>query len=112
MRPEDVPAEWVEVAAEAAWKDGNPHATLDMMPPWMREIGNRRMRAAIAAVASAIALAERERCARGADDEPEPDGPIPDDIARHSKEILVRAAVRATKNNIAAAIRARTGEPT
>lgn len=39
--------------------------------------------------------------------EPEPEGPMPDHLDRHSKERLARGAVISTKRNIASAIRQR-----
>lgn len=51
--------------------------------------------------------AEREECARLAENEPEPSGPIPDELQLASTEDVALAAVRATKTAIAVAIRAR-----
>lgn len=50
----------------------------------------------------------RERCAKLAAQEPEPEGPIPDLVraeARRCPENLVRGTVRATRSRIAATIR-------
>lgn len=49
--------------------------------------------------------AERERCAKLAENEPEPDGKMPPECADFSLEQNIRAAVRATKKSIARAIR-------
>lgn len=56
---------------------------------------------------------ERERCAKVADNEPEPEPDVPPDVfeAAISGPIeFARATCRATKRNIAAAIRARKNE--
>lgn len=50
---------------------------------------------------------EREACAKVAEDETEPLGPIPGELKSCSKEELVRGAIRATKKAIVQAIRRR-----
>ena len=53
---------------------------------------------------------ELERCAKIAEAEPECPGPMPDELYLVPLEEVIRAAVRATKKNIAAAIRKQTDE--
>lgn len=48
---------------------------------------------------------ERERCAKIADDEPEAPGEMPPELHLIPLEDAIRAAIRATKKSIAAAIR-------
>lgn len=56
------------------------------------------------AIRSAVAE-ERARCAKIAENEPEPIGPIPDEARQAQPELLVRAAIWATKESIAEKIR-------
>src|SRR5262245_47995268 len=53
----------------------------------------------------AVRQQERKRCARVADSEPEAPGPMPDEFHLIPLEDAIRAAIRATKRAIAAAIR-------
>jgi hypothetical protein len=56
-------------------------------------------------VAQAVANT-REACAQLADQEPEPEGPLPEEFKGKGEEYMCRLGVIATKRNIAASIRA------
>lgn len=58
----------------------------------------------IEAIETALA-AERERCARVAETEPEPDGPMPVEFNRERISDIVKGTVRATRQCIAERIR-------
>lgn len=57
-------------------------------------------------IAEAVA-AERAACVQLVNQEPELEGPMPDNLRGKGEEYLARLAVKATKRNIAAAIQAR-----
>jgi hypothetical protein len=52
---------------------------------------------------------ERERCAKIAETEPEPEGPMPEEARTAEPELIARAAVRSTRESIADRIRRSTG---
>lgn len=56
-------------------------------------------------IANAATAIERERCAKIAEADPELPGDMPDELRLIPLEDAMRAAVRATKKSIAAAIR-------
>lgn len=67
----------------------------------VRQQGIDTLRSALAEVTAA----ERERCVRAVEMEPECPGDMPDELRLVPMEDALRAAVRATKKNILAAIR-------
>jgi hypothetical protein len=117
MRPEDVPAEWVEAGKRAHTIYPIP-LTIPAKLPTRDEAWELQIRWILAAVAPAIALAEREACAKMADEQGK--------LLRAFGEQRIAAGIPITHplgvaayqlralaaDDIAAAIRARTGEPT